>query len=419
MSEPIVFQAVGKDTDVSRVKVYRRMLVGPWCNQPEEYEGYNGFVGWAGLTILRSGRWLLPFTSGYWHGSWPLTEKILKDPKNLTFYQDMKKFGMPYVIAPRGGRAHLMVSDDHGLTWTSPKTLIDTDCDDRHPSILELADGTLVCNFFQGKMPDYCQARYMLSHDGGQIWSEPKATPGKGGGFGANPMIQLSDGSMVWVMDGHYEPKVEHTVVGVFRSENRGKSFEMVSVVNPGHTMDEPSVVELPDQRLMLIGRRKDDVCWSTDGGRSWTQPVSFGVELFDPHLVLLSNGMVACFHGSYEGGGLRVILSKDCGKTWHGPKDKIGYSVDPHVYGYSAPVVLKDGTIYVAYIHTGGHLPSDARTEALWGLRVKVCDNADGIEILPAPGSPSAKGIKSELSGLEMLTTHGGDPELGELRRS
>jgi len=425
MSETIVFQAAGKETDVSHVKAYRRMLVGPWYNQPEEYEGYNGFVGWMGLTILRSGRWLAPFTSGYWHASPPLTEELLKVPENLKWYQDMKNLkwvpggkGMPHIIAPRGGRAHLMVSDDQGLTWTPPQTLIDTDCDDRHPSILELDDGTLVCNFFQFSMPDYVQARYMRSHDDGKNWTEPQPTPGKGGGFGANPMIQLADGSIIWVIEGSYAPNVAHPVIGVFRSENRGESFEMVSVVDSGHEMHEPSVVELPDKRLMLIGRRKDDICWSSDGGRSWTEPVSFGVELLDPHLLLLPNGIVACFHGSYDAWGLRVILSKDFGKTWHGPKDKIGYIVDPHVYGYSAPAVLEDGTVYIAYLHSGGHTPADARTQAIWGLRVKINDNADGIEILPAPGSPAALGITGEVAGLEMLSTQGGDPELGEMRR-
>ena len=418
MSEIIAFHVAGKDTDVSLIKAYRRMLVGPWCNQPEEYEGYNGFVGWMGLTILRSGRWLLPFSSGYWHASFPLTEELLKNPKNMKFYQDMKKHGCPYIFAPRGGRAHLMASDDEGFSWTPPKTLIDTACDDRHPSILELDDGTLVGCFFEYKMPSLCKARYMLSHDGGQTWTEPKAAPGLGG-FSANPMIQLEDGTIIWVIEGNYEPDVEYSVIGVFRSKNKGESFEIASVVNPGHEMHEPSIVELPDKRLMLIGRRKDDICWSTDGGRSWTAPVSFGVELYDPHLLLLPNGIVACFHGSYEGGGLRVILSKDFGKTWHGPKDKIGYSVDPNVYGYCAPALLKDGTVYIAYIHTGGHTPADARTEAIWSLRVKVNDNADGIEILPAPGSPATMGINGMLTGLEVLATKGGDPELGELRRS
>lgn len=53
--------------------------------------------------------------------------------------------------------------------------------------------------------------------------------------------------------------------------------------------------------------------------------------------------------------------------------------------------MLLPDGTVYLVYLHTGGHRPGNARTEALWGLRVRVLDGADGIEVLPAPGSPAA----------------------------
>ena len=82
-----------------------------------------------------------------------------------------------------------------------------------------------------------------------------------------------------------------------------------------------------------------------------------------------------------------------------------------------SSPAIGADGTIYVVYLHTGGHLPADARTEALWGLRVRVHDDAGGIDILPAPGSPAARGQGA--TDLKRLQTHGGDPELGNLPQS
>ncbi|MBN1435827.1 MAG: exo-alpha-sialidase [Sedimentisphaerales bacterium] len=421
MPDKTAFKVVGQDTDVSAVKSYRRMVVGPWCNQPEEYQGYNGFVGWMSFTILSSGRWLMPFSSGYWHASFPQTDELLKDPKNLKFFQDMHKIGCPQIAAPRGGRAHLMHSDDQGRTWSKPTTLIDTELDDRHPSILELDDGTWVAYFFQYAMPgdSNVHACYMTSADQGRTWTPYQRVPGQSGGFCANVMTQLADGSLLWVIDGCADPQAPHTVVGVFRSEDRGKSFKMVSTVNPGHEICEPSILKLPDGRVMLIGRRKSDICYSSDGGFTWTEPVSIGVELYDPHLVLLPSGIIACFHGSYPDGGIRVILSNDLGKTWHGPKENIGYLVDPHVYGYCVAYALDDGTVFLAYIHSGGHIPSDARTEAIWTLKVSINAAADGIKILPAPGSPAEKGAVAGLTGLEILETNGGDPELGEMRPS
>ena len=125
------------------------MIIGPWLNQPEQYEGYNGFIGWAGVTQLRSGRWLLTFSSGYWHVSVPWTEEIAKDEKARKAYSSwQQKYHFTEVKAPRGGRAHIMYSDNEGKTWSKPKVLIDTKNDDRHPTILELDDGTLLCTFF-------------------------------------------------------------------------------------------------------------------------------------------------------------------------------------------------------------------------------------------------------------------------------
>ena len=37
-----------------------------------------------------------------------------------------------------------MHSDDEGQTWSKPQTLIDTEMDDRHSTILELDDGTII-----------------------------------------------------------------------------------------------------------------------------------------------------------------------------------------------------------------------------------------------------------------------------------
>jgi hypothetical protein len=60
---------------------------------------------------------------------------------------------------------------------------------------------------------------------------------------------------------------------------------------------------------------------------------------------------------------------------------------VDPSVYGYCQAVELSDGSVWAVYIHTGGHSTEDARTEALWSIRLRVRPGGDGIELLPAPG--------------------------------
>jgi len=261
-------------------------------------------------------------------------------------------------------------------------------------------------------------AKYMLSSDGGKTWTEPMVAddvddPVQGC---TSPAIQLSDGSVLWLIPGRHDPAApDRPGTGVYRSSDRGKTFERISFISTDHDLHEPTVAELPDGRLVTLARRQGDICFSDDGGRTWSEPVTFGAEMFDPKLLMLPNGVLACFHGSYNKvlGNLRVILSPDQGETWHGPGDLYGYSVDPDVYGYSGATLLPDGTVYVVYNHTGGHYAADARTAALWGLRVRVNDSADGIEVLPAPGSPAAEGRST--TGLGYIDNRSEDPELGE----
>ena len=407
------FEVCGGEPSENLYRSCRRMIVGPWLNQPEHYEGYNGFVGWTGITRLKSGRWLLTFTSGSWHATVPWTEDIRNDPACRRQFEEWKKIGLPNIWAPRGGRAHIMHSDDEGRSWSKPETLIDTEYDDRHPTILELNDGTLLCTFFTYALPGQAASWYMRSTDGGENWSELEALPGESfGGFGNGSAIQLSDGTVLCSVGGKVKEDGEHQSLNICRSRDSGKSFEVASVIEGVSGSSESPIAELPDGRIVLISRRSGPIYWSEDGGDSWSEPQTFGVEIYDPHFVVVPSGVLACFHGSYNGRGLRVILSADGGLRWRGPKEAVGYAVDPSVYGYSHAMVLPDGTVYVVYLHTGGHRPHDARTEAIWGLRVKVNEGADGIEILPAPGSPAETGGVVHDPGASDFS--GGDPELG-----
>ena len=91
-----------------------------------------------------------------------------------------------------------------------------------------------------------------------------------------------------------------------------------------------------------------------------------------------------------------------------------VTYAVDTSVYGYSHQMVSRDGSVFCVYQSTGGHYAHDARTMALWGLRLRIHDAADGIDILSAPGSLAAKGqpaLRSHTSDAD-----GGNPELGNI---
>jgi photosystem II stability/assembly factor-like uncharacterized protein len=377
-------------------KECRRMLVGPGVNPPEPYQGYAGFVGWQSPVVLRDGTMLVGFSSGYWHAS-PPTDYFKNNPEQ---FEKWKKIGLPAdVVAPRGGRAEITRSTDGGRTWSRPAVLLDTPWDDRAPNFCQLKDGTILCSLFTYPGPtakDLARdpaktnlTAILRSFDGGKTWEQqPKRLPVAFIGDATDgPMIELQDGSALICVYGR-TVDAPHDMVAFCRTSDRGETWELLSTVSTDHEMSETAVAQLTDGRLVMIARPEGDIAWSSDGGRTWTRPVSLGIRLFEPRLIALKSGTLLCLHGSYGAGGFRAMLSPDGGQTWHCPNEKWGYPVDPSVYGYGQAVELDDGSVWAAYIHTGGHKAEDAKSEALWSIRLKVRPNLDGIELLPAPGA-------------------------------
>jgi len=392
---PVVSVVEGGDP-AQDFRACRRMLVGPGVNQPDPYPGYRGFVGWQAPIVLRDDAMLVGFSSGYWHAS-PPTAYFKEYPAKR---DEWKKLGMPTdVDAPRGGRAHIIRSSDSGKTWSKPAVLVDTPWDDRAPNFCQLKDGTVLCSFFTYPGPSGTDlardpAKTALtgiirSVDDGRTWEqEPKRLPLP---FVADatdgPIIELEDGSAIICVYGR-TVDAPHDMVAFCRSSDSGATWELLSTVSTDHEMSETSVAQLPDTRLVLISRPEGDIAWSSDGGKTWTRPVPLGVRLFEPRLMALHDGTLLCLHGSYGAGGLRAMFSTDGGETWICPNQKWGFPVDPSVYGYGQAVELADGTVWVAYIHSGGHSTKDAETEAIWSIRLRVRPSHDGIDLLPAPGS-------------------------------
>ena len=98
--------------------------------------------------VCRAAKFLCVFYSGYGHVSTPTAQW------------------------PKGGRIMAVRSGDNGRTWSKPDVIMDTDEDDRDPSIACLRDGTLLLDWFtlsQGRLAVWL-AR---SADRGRTWSRP------------------------------------------------------------------------------------------------------------------------------------------------------------------------------------------------------------------------------------------------------
>ena len=57
---------------------------------------------------------------------------------------------------------------------------------------------------------------------------------------------------------------------------------------------------------------------------------------------------------------------------------------MDASVYGYSRGIELPDGSRYVVFQGTGGHRTGDARSMAIYGLKIRVAPDGRGLGSLP-----------------------------------
>ena len=165
-------------------------------------------------------------------------------------------------------------------------------CEDRgrrHPNFVELPDATILCSFFTWpgrgdltKEPDLAARTGIIrSLDGAQTWEqEPRRLPGPFIWDATDgPPIVLKDGSVLIAVYGSHADAAP-SQIGVFRSTDSGRTWQLLSVVKSDHDLGEPSVAQLPDGRLVMIARAEGDIVWSDDGGRTWTNPVTFGMRM-------------------------------------------------------------------------------------------------------------------------------------------
>ncbi|MBO9610631.1 MAG: exo-alpha-sialidase [Paenibacillaceae bacterium] len=293
-------------------------------------------------------------------------------------------------------------STDGGKSWSDLMQLAPRFEDIRNPAFGVNAEGQLVAAYWQARLNRYIPdpngrglvfsfdesdslrndipALFtVISGDGGRTWSEPVAcksevltTVSPYGRIIAGP-----SGSLLMSAYGVLrEPKggVNHAVILV-RSMDGGRTWGDESLVAIDY--NETSFALLPNGRL-IAAMRKDGrdahiaTSFSSDGGRTWTEPVKVTRGGEHPaDLTLLSNGkLLLTFGRRVRPFGCGALVSDDLGATWNVDREIMlaGDGIRDQDVGYPSTVQLDCGAIVTVLYYGTGSEASDQRQLRGWG---------------------------------------------------
>jgi Neuraminidase (sialidase) len=314
-------------------------------------EAAGGYAAFPDLCRLSNGDLFCVFYSGYGHVSTPNDRW------------------------PKGGRIMAVRSTDNGKTWGKPAVVIDTDRDDRDPSVACLKDGTLLLNWFT-LQKDQVAVLLASSTDQGKTWGKPvKLKLDSPYSFAcSSPVRQLPDGFLIL---GLYHEKSNLAFGATVKSHDGGKTWKDLALIGEkaGVFLDaETDVVPLKDGKLLAALRSsKADMHYavSDDAGKTWGPVRSFGFKGHCPYLLRHSSGVILLAHRVPD---TSLHWSADEGKTWSGP-----VKIDTVRGAYPSMVELPDGLVYCVYYEEG-------KGSGIRGLRLRV-DGKDGVKIVAGGG--------------------------------
>jgi sialidase-1 len=276
--------------------------------------------------------------------------RLADDRLMAVFYAGYGHVAMPNEQLPKGGRICYSISADEGRTWSPAEVLYDGPDDDRDPSIVQLKNGQLICNFFSLRKSDEPGKRWtglgtwmVTSDDLGRTWSKSRQIFDSY--YCSTPIRELSDGRLIL---GLYRETKDSAAGAVGLSDDGGKTWtEALDIDNGGTRLDaETDVIELTDGTLYAAQRPA--MCFSTskDRGQTWTVSKPMGFAGHCPYFLRTPDGIILLAHRVPS---TSLHYSLDECKTW---SDNV--LVDTVIGAYPSMVNLKDGTVLIVYYEEG-----------------------------------------------------------------
>ena len=275
----------------------------------------------------------------------------LKDGRLMSvFYAGYTHVSLPTADHPKGGRVAMCFSSDEGKTWTPAETLFDGPDDDRDPSIAQLSDGRIVCNFFTLRKKADGGYRgigsWMVeSSDAGKTWGGLRMISPY---YCSAPIRELADGKLIV---GVYSEEGGDAWGAASFSTDKGATWQPpADIPNGGIKLDaETDIITLKDGSLYAAQRQaKESMRFSksTDGGLTWSVSEPMGFSGHCPYLHRTPDGIILVAHRIPN---TSLHYSLDECATWspNVPVDTVGGA-------YPSMATLNDGSILIVYYEEG-----------------------------------------------------------------
>ncbi len=261
----------------------------------------------------------------------------LKNGKTLFIYTHFTDGSGDNSSAYLAGR----YSNDGGITWTKEDEIIlqnEGGMNIMSVSLLRLNNGEIGLFYLRKNSESDCIPIMRTSFDEAKTWSEPKKCINEPGYYVMNNdrVVKLKNERIIFPLSLHKTPETETTAIGkliCYYSDDNGISWvKSNEIENPENvTSQEPGIIELSDERLMLFCRTESGVqyfSYSKDNGKSWSpiEPGNIKSPLSPASIERIpsTGDLLLLWNNNYKpmrDGGRRtpynLAISKDEGKNW------------------------------------------------------------------------------------------------------
>ncbi len=310
-------------------------------------------------------------------------------------------FAVETAAKPAKMKIAASASDDGGKDWSHPTIIFDhPELEDADPNLLVDGDRVLAFSTTIPKPGTIDRSLiYMRESKDGIRWGDELLlqTPHRYIAGKIHQGHRLADGTLLigyawdtWAEQGmpptsegemNIKSGVLYSVYGGKTWHAGGDMYAEIPKTSPHSVsgLDEPATVVLADGRIMALMRTAGTQffqSWSSDGGKSWEQPLASSLTAHNSPAALWkldgSGDVLVAWDDSATGRSpLAVAISGDGGKTWSPPRVVVDTG-GPYQASYPSAVQAEDGTMIVVWqqqLREGGREIRMARFNRTWLL--------------------------------------------------